>query len=181
MKNNTVKFVITTTWILFSRAYDAYCTNQLTPDLSLENNPLVSIFGMTWTPLLMTLGLLTIYVIYSYYISVFKPMDLLPKEKGYSFTNVVAFIYLGYKAPWYAILYKLPKDFKRFNHYMGHLLTLCLVFAGFVSTIMWLLINYTDYYKSIHSATVIYLILIVGSIIIGYFWNKKKYNEYKIT
>ena len=60
------KFIITTAWILFSRSYDAYCTNQLTPDLSKESNPLVSVLGMTWTPLLITIGLLTIYLIYAY-------------------------------------------------------------------------------------------------------------------
>lgn len=61
-----VKFTITTAWILLSRSYDAYCTNMLTPDLSKEANPLVTVFGVSsWTTLLIILGVLTIYVIYA--------------------------------------------------------------------------------------------------------------------
>lgn len=176
--NKKVKFSITTLWIIFSRSYDAYCTNQFTPDLSKEANPLVSVFGMTWAPLLLVLGLLSIYVIYCYYISVFKPKDLLPKEKGYSFSNISAYLYLGRKDNWYAVLYKLPKTIDRFNHYMGHVFTQALVFAGIVSTAMWLLINHSEFYRSVHSAALIYLILIVGSMVISYFWNRKKYEEY---
>jgi hypothetical protein len=72
------KFILTTLWIILSRSYDAYCTNQLTPDLSQEANPLVSVLGLTWTPLLIVLSILTIYSIYAYYIQVFKPMNLVP-------------------------------------------------------------------------------------------------------
>ena len=79
--NKKLKFALTTIWILFSRSYDAYCTNLLTPDLSKEANPLVTVVGVSsWTTLLIILGILTIYVIYAYFISVFRPMNLLPKE-----------------------------------------------------------------------------------------------------
>jgi len=176
--NKRVKFTITTLWIILSRSYDAYCTNQLTPDLSKESNPLVSVLGMTWTPLLIMLVLLTVYVIYAYYLCVFKPKDLLPTEKGYSFSNIVAFTYLGLKDNWTAVFYKFPKDLNRFNHYMGHLLTPCLVFAGLVSTVMWLLIRHTDYYKTIHSASMIYCILLIGCVSIIYQWNKAMYRQY---
>ena len=177
--NRKLKFTLTTTWILFSRSYDAYCTNLLTPDLSKEANPLVTVVGVSsWTTLLIILSVLTIYAIYAYYISVFRPMNLLPQDKGYSFGNFVAYLYLGMKDSWTATLYKFPKDTKRLNNYMGHLLTKCLVYAGVVSTIMWLLINNSDYYKAIHSAPLIYSILIGGSVIIAYTWNKTLFRQY---
>jgi hypothetical protein len=176
----TTKFAMTTAWILFSRSYDAYCTNLLTPDLSKESNPLVSILGMTWTPLLLTISILTLYAIYTYYLTVFKPKTLLPDEKGYSFSNIVAYTYLGEKGEWTSLFYKLPKELSRFNYYMGYTLSKCLVFAGFVSTIMWLLINHSDYYKTIHSATMIYSIIIVGGGIIIYQWHKQQYKQYLI-
>lgn len=169
------KFIFTISWLLLSRSYDAYCTNQLTPDLSKENNPLVSILGMTWTPLLITLGVLTIYV---FYISLFKPKNLLPSEKGYTFNEIIAFLYLGHKDNWTAIFYKLPKKIHRFNHYMGHTLTQCLTYAGVVSTIMWLLIRHNEFYKTIHSATLIYWILIIGCIVIVFNWSKTMYKLY---
>jgi hypothetical protein len=177
----TVKFIITTVWIVFTRSYDVYCTSQLTPDLSKESNPLVSILGMTWTPLLIVVGLLTIYSIYAFYKITFKPIDLLPSETGYSFSNIVAYAYLGRKDEWTAILYKYPKSLNRFNQYIGHTLTRCLVFAGIVSTLMWILINHTDYYATIHSPALIYGILAVGSIVILYYWNKSMYKQYLVS
>jgi len=174
-----LKFIITTIWLLFSRSYDAYCTYLLTPDLSKEANPLVTILGVSsWTPLLIILSVLTIYVIYAYFISVFRPMNLLPQEKGYTFSNFVAYLYLGVKDHWTSTLYKLPKDINRLNNYMGHILTKCLVFAGMVSTIMWVLINNSAFYKTFHSAPLIYAILIIGCISITYNWNKSMYRQY---
>ena len=180
--NKKLKFLITTAWILFSRSYDAYCTYQFTPDLSKENNPLVAIGGISsWTVLLAILSILTICVLYFYYTTVLRPMNLLPSERGYSFGNVVAFIYLGFKANWFSVLYKVPKDLRRFSHYIGHLLPQCLVYAGFVSTIMWLLINNTEYYCTVHDASLVYSILIIGSLIIVNLWNRSMYRQYLLN
>lgn len=176
---NKIKFSITVIWILLSRSYDAYCTNRLTPDLSEEANPLVTIIGIdSWFILLLILGFLTVYTLFAYYLSVFKPIRLLPFEKGYTLSNVIAYLYFGVKDNWPSIFYKLPKDINRFNHYMGHVMSKSLVFGGIVSTIMWILINYTEFYKSIHSPILIYSILISGTIIIGYLWSKSLYSQY---
>lgn len=172
------KFALTTIWILFSRSYDVYCTSQLTPDLSKEANPLVSVLGLGWSPLLIIIGALTLYAIYAYYLSVFKPQNLLPTERGYTFGNIVAYTYLGRKDSWTAIFYKLPKSIGRLNQYMGHILSRGLVFAGVVSTTMWLLINHTNFYKEIHSAPMVYTILLIGIGVIIYQWNREQYQQY---
>ena len=57
-------------------------------------------------------------------------------------------------------------------------LTKYLLFAGFVSTTMWLLINNTDFYTTIHSVILIYSILIIGCGIIIYKWSKQQYKLY---
>lgn len=177
--NNKVKFTITTIWILLTRGYDAYSTYQYTPDLSNEANPLVSILGFNWTPLLIVVGVLSLYAIYCYYETTFRNYDLYPEEKGYSLSHFVGYLYLGKKQEWISLLYKFPKDLKRLNHFMGHLLTKFLVFAGFLSTLMWLLLNYSEFYNEIHSAKMIYSILILGSILISYLWFLKNYKEYQ--
>jgi hypothetical protein len=176
--NKTAKFTITTSWILLSRSYDAYCTFRLTPDLSKEANPLVSVLGMGWTPLLFIISLLTLYTIYAYYQASFKPTSLLPTEKGYSFSNIIAYTFLGYKGEWPAVFYKLPKDMGRFNQYFGNVFTQCLVFAGIVSTAMWLLINYTSFYKQVHDHRMVYTVLITGCIFITYRWNRAQFYQY---
>ncbi len=174
----TIRFSVVTIWILFSRSYDAYCTYQLTPDLSKEANPLVSVLGLTWTPLLIVIGLLSLYAIYAFYVSVFKPMDLLPEEEGLSFREVSTFVYLGKSDHWLSILYKYPKSLSRFNQVIGHALTKCLVFAGIVSTVMWLLISYSNYYQTMHSAPLIYTILVLGCIAIIYQWFRSMNRKY---
>jgi hypothetical protein len=90
----------------------------------------------------------------------------------------VAYLYLGKKESWPAIFYKFPKDIHRFNRYFGLMMSKFLVYAGIVSTVMWLLINYTEWYKNVHSAAVIYSVLIIGCAFIFYFWNKKMYQDY---
>jgi hypothetical protein len=96
--------------------YDAYSTKQLTPDLSKESNPLVSVLGMTWAPLLIVLGLLTVYVVYAFYLSTFKPTRLFPTQKGYTFKEFVTYKYLGRTDSWMALVYKFPKDLNRLNN-----------------------------------------------------------------
>ena len=174
-----INFTITTVWILFTRWFDAYSTYQHTPNLGKEANPLVSIFGFGWTPLMAVVAVGILYVIYTYYLAIFQPYNFEPKEKGYSLSHFIGYVYTGKKQSWISVFYKIPRDLQRFNHVIiGQLLSRCLVFAGFVSTIMWLLINNTEFYKSIHSAPMIYLILIIGSVYISYRWFKKIYSEY---
>ena len=178
--NKYVKYILTIGWILFSRSYDAYCSVMLTPDLKKEANPLVTVGGISsWTPLLIILSILTIYVWYTFHKSIFKPMNIMPLEKGYSFGEFVSFIYLGQKDHWTAVLYKFPKDINRLNQYVGQLLTKFLVYAGFVSTLMWLLIHSSSYYQKNHSAFLVYSILISGCIIIAVKWNYTMFSNYK--
>ncbi len=172
-------FLIVSFLLLITRAYDAYSTYQYTPDLSHEANPLVSLLGLTWMPLLIVLSLLMLYCLYAYYVSTFEEFDFAPEEKGYSFAEFTTYAYLGRKAHWTAMLIQLPLEAKRFHHYMGQLLTRCLLLAGFVSTLMWMLIQYVPgYLATCHSAKLIYLILAVGSVLIIWQWSRKQYKSY---
>ena len=70
--SKTVKFTLVSLFILLTRSYDAYATYQFTPDLSKEANPLSSVLGLDWLPLLLIIGSLTIYCLYACYVSTFK-------------------------------------------------------------------------------------------------------------
>lgn len=174
------KFYLLTAWIIFSRSFDAYCTNLHTPDLSKEANPLVSFFGLSWSPLLLILGLLMVFVIYGYYLSVFKPIQLDPEEKGLTFMEYCTYRYLGKKANWSALLFQFPTTKARFSRVMGELLAPCLAYAGVVSTIMWLLIFNSEWYRSMHSAANIYIYLVAGCGVLSYAIYKKKYGAYLV-
>jgi hypothetical protein len=174
-----LKFIAVTAWILFSRSYDAYCTHTLTPDLSKEANPLVTVGGVSsWTVLIVILSILTAYALFAFYVRAYRPSNLLPEEPGFSFSHFVGYLFLGKKEPWTSTLFKYPSNMKRLNNYMGVILTRCLVFAGIVSTTMWILIHNSEYYRSVHNAPIIYTILIGGCFAIIYSWNKSEYKLY---
>ena len=176
----TLKFLIVLSWILFSKSYDAYCTYLHTPDLSKEANPLVSILGLNWFWLLIVIGSLTIYTCYTLALITFKPIKLYPLEKGYSFSNFIGYMYLGKKSSWLSIIYRLPPiRNKRFHYTFGNIFVRYMVFAGTVSTVMWLLINNSETYRAIHNHLVIYGILISVTLIILYNYYKTNYNKYQ--
>ena len=175
-----LKFISIICWILFSRGFDAYCTMQHTPDLSKEANPLVSVLGISsWTFILGIIGILTLYICFAFYKSVFHPISLEPTEKGLNFREYAAFLYLGERTHWSAMLYKYPKDLKRLHQYFGSVLTACLIYAGIISTLMWLLIQNAEWYREIHTAGRVYFFLIGGSIQIIITWNWQKYKIYR--
>ncbi|MFM1947383.1 MAG: hypothetical protein RL207_1666 [Bacteroidota bacterium] len=174
-----IKFYVIVSWIIFSRSFDAYCTNLHTPDLQKEANPLVSSMGLTWSPLLIILSLLMIYVIFAYYQFEFKSITLDPKEPGFSFKDYATYRYLGRKAHWSALLFQFPTSINRFNQVMGQLMAPCLAYAGVVSSIMWLLIFNSSYYRSIHQAALIYLLLISGCLFIVVRIFKKQFLCYR--
>lgn len=177
--SKTSRYLLVTSWIIFSRAYDAYSSVLFTPDLSKESNPLASVAGLQWTPILIIVSVLTLYCIYAFYLSIFKPKNLFPEEKGLRPSEFAGYLYFGRKMHWIFMLFMLPSDLKRFNRYMGATLTPCIAFAGIVSTVMWLLIKYTDFYKEYHSATLIYSILLIGSAMIMIVWNYRQYKQYQ--
>ncbi len=168
-------------WILFSRIFDAYNTYMHTPNLDKEANPLVSIVGISsWTLLLGILGALTLYICFAFYRSTFHPQNLEPKEKGLTFASYAAYLYLGESTHWSAMLYRFPKEIKRLHQYFGSFLTPCLVYAGIISTVMWLLIHYSEEYRALHTAGRVYFLLIAGCIQIIVSLNWRRYKSYQM-
>lgn len=174
----SIKFISTTLFIVATRAYDVYATYQHTPDLKNETNPLVSVLGMSWLPLLFVIGALLAYIIYANYQATFSNFSLFPPQKGYSFGEFVAYLYLGKKTSWTACFYQFPKSFKRFTNYMGNIMTHSLIIAGTVSTIMWYLIRNTVFYKTYHNPVVIYSLIIIGMGLWLYYWLQNNYQQY---
>lgn len=178
--NKMLRFSLVGGWIILSRFYDAYCTYEYTPDLSHEANPLVSWLGLGWTPLLLIIFGLTFYTVYAYYLTLTRNYDFMPKEEGYSFWDMATHMYRGKKEHWSVLMYKLPASWDRLHYFFGTYMAPCLSFLGIVSTIMWLLIKYTEnYMNEYHSLWVIYSTLIIGSLVIFIFKALQLYKEYK--
>ena len=78
------------------------------------------------------------------------------------------------------MFYRFPKSMRRFNQYMGEYMMPCLVFAGVVSTVMWLLINHTTWYMpEYHSVELIYAVLVGGCSMIIYLIARRTYRRYQ--
>jgi hypothetical protein len=151
-----------------------------TPNLDKEANPLVSIVGISsWTLLLGILGALTLYICFAFYRSTFHPLNLEPKEKGLTFASYAAYLYLGEYTHWSAMLYRFPNEIKRLHQYFGSFLTPCLVYAGIISTVMWLLIHFSEVYRALHTAGRVYFLLIAGCIQIIVSLNWRRYKSYQ--
>ena len=166
MKSSLLRFSLTAVWVVFSRAYDAYCTALYTPDLTMEANPLVSVLGFGWTPLLAVVGGLTLFTVYAYWKRAFQPENIYPESGEYSLLQFNTYLYLGRKGHWSSMLYKLPGSWKRFVQYWGMFATPSLIWAGVISTIMWLLINNTTWYMpEYHSVKLIYMLVVSSSIV----------------
>jgi hypothetical protein len=177
-----MKFTLLTTWIIFSRVVDLYATARFTPDLKQEGNPLVTLGGLSWTPLVIIVTCLVAYSIYALYISIFKEYKILPTEKGLNFGKFFAYIHLGQNDHWTSVMYKLPNDPMRWTHLIGYLLPSAFAFAGIVTTLMWIFINYIPgFYTSYYKLNVVYLIILIGTIIIWTRYYSRLYIKYKLS
>jgi hypothetical protein len=125
------------------------------------------------------LGALTLYICFAFYRSTFHPLNLEPKEKGLTFASYAAYLYLGEYTHWSAMLYRFPKEIKRLHQYFGSFLTPCLVYAGIISTVMWLLIHFSEEYRALHTAGRVYFLLIAGCIQIIVSLNWRRYKSYQ--
>jgi hypothetical protein len=176
-----LKFISLTTWLVLTRAIDVYATFQYTPDLTMEANPLVSVFGLnSWSVLISIIVTLLVFVIYLYYIHIFKRDLPYPEEKGYSFSEFAGYLYFGKKRPWYEMMYRIPFDLKQNLQVMGVILPYGLAFAGLVSTLMWYGIYFLpELYTPFHNVWAIWIIIGVGCIASCIWFVKGEYKIYQ--
>ena len=175
-----LKFVLILTGILLTRAYDAYCTALFTPDLKQEANPLASVFHIQWSWLLLIIGCVLLYVGYALYINMYKQVNLFPTQKHLPFGQFVVQTLYGPGARWTAFLYKLPADKQKMHSVFGHILSYGLLWAGLVTTVMWLLINHTaTYYTQYHSYKGTVILVLTGVAGVAYYYFSQLYIAYK--
>jgi hypothetical protein len=175
-----LKFTLILTGILLTRAYDAYCTALFTPDLKREGNLLASVFHLHWSGLLLSMGCVLLYVIYALYINTYKQINLFPAQRQLSFGQFVAQALYGPGASWKAFLYKFPADTQKLHYVFGYILSRGLLWAGVVTTIMWVLINHTaTYYTHFHSYSGTMSLILGGVAVVAYYYFNQLYTAYK--
>lgn len=166
--------------IIATRLFDLISTRNFTPDFSKESNPLTTVLGLRFNGMTIAMIVVLIYTIYALFISIYSKLDIVPKEKGLSFKEFTTSLYLGYKDNWIAIFYKFPKEQERYNIIWGSILSWTFVWAGFLTTTMWLLINSSEsFYKNYYNSTMMYCLIFGGLIILTLNFFRKQYISYK--
>lgn len=175
------RFLLISSWIVFTRFFDLYSTYNFTPDLSREANPIVSVFRLNWWSLIIIIGIITVYIIYVYYCRLFKYGSLFPSKKNLNFIEFITYLVTGESGHWTTIFYKLPTKNNRINNLLGHILPRILSYVGVITSLMWILTDIPKLYEEYYSPIYIYASLILGSFIIVILWLRRSYKEYLLT
>lgn len=162
------KFISLTTLLILTRYADAQTTYLNTPNLKLEANPLVSVFGLGWTGLIFTQMILLAFITYALWVYCFKTVTLPTFDKGTSLKQFISIFYFRDTKSFYKLFYKLPTNKNSLLYSFGYVLTYSLIFMSIViSSSTSLLItnkNYRHFYSSYHIQTCLYLLGIISVI-----------------
>ncbi len=175
------KFWLLALWAIASRLYDILCTYEFTPDLTKEVNPLASVLGLSWLPILLVIGSLLFYSIYAAWDYRRQPTMLYPTSPGFSFIEFMTFVYLGKKDHWWALFIKFPTNLKRLHVFIGSQFLEYISWAGVISTAMWIGLKYIPAYRPLHNVIAIYSIIIAGCAAWYIYWFRQHYLHYKAS
>lgn len=174
----SIKFILIVGFILITRLFDYTSTYIFTHDLAKETNFLVTIANFEWSGMIFVLMLIIGVSIYGLAISTFSSYSIYPKVPNLHYKEFVTYIYLGYQGKWTELFYKAPDSFTRFIIIFGPIPAYSLVWAGSITTTMWILINQTDWYlANHHNPMIIYLFIIAGVLLVA---QLRLYYLYKI-
>ncbi len=186
-KNRKLLFTVLAL-MLFLRAGDIYITYKITPDLSQEWNPLVSIFGHSWQGLLSVQVVLFSVAAFCVYYSIYNNA-FTAYTKGLSYGKFVYFHFNGKIDPpmqWLAKFFKLPQfDSESLSK---HFAFICFVyFSTFMTVSLFAIFNnilvymqVEPYLEFVHKYSNIYILsTFVLSIFINaqiyFYWGYRRY------
>jgi hypothetical protein len=128
------------------RFLDLYITYQYTPDLKCEWNPLVSIFGASWSGFILTQVLLVLFVA-SLMFFYFNRKPAIITQNGLSFDDFMYAYFYGKPRPWPIRMLSLPKNPERHLVFNGFIfMTITILISGFAIVNNLLLIAHVDWY-----------------------------------
>ncbi len=137
------KFYIISFFLIISRLADGITTYMVTPDLSLEKNPLVIYLNFGWFAMI-TLGvLLVLILIFLTYIG--QKYQNLFYIRSTTFSNYVADYFYEKRINSFSFMLKLPK-FKKSIVFLGNTLPLTLIIYSLILTVSNILMYQYDWY-----------------------------------
>jgi hypothetical protein len=182
-----IKFFLITFLLLFVRGCDFYSTSLwfFQPGGQKgETNPLVSIFGLGWTSLVISNVIIIGLIIYAFYYYTFKYAIGRVVAKPGKITDFVSELYFNEKGSFYLIFFKLPKNKKILLGHMGYILIRVIIIGSILATIHNLCQFYNvTFYCSYREIVGRPLFVIYGIILLSFFYFSFRlwHREFEIT
>ena len=175
------KFAITVLILIILRALDLFLTYLYNPNLNYEYNPIVSIFGASWTGLIgMQLIVLLIVAFFAWYY--FKLPAVKVAEENLNFPDFVYCFFSNQNRPWPDRIFSKPTNVKSHIIFVGFMVTasaiLVSLFAIINNTLIlrntgWYLHFLAYHYKLFFP--VVYFMIIMGSFFLFFAREYKTY------
>ena len=175
------KFCLIVLIIFLLRVLDLFLTYLYIPDLRAEYNPLVSLWGLSWTGFLIAQGvILAVIAFFAYQYASLPPVIVTGKNLG--FTDFVYCYFNGHPKPWPQRIHTFPKSAKPhliFNGFMFASAAILVSLFAIINNLM-LLMGVSVYIGFIekHYGTFI-PVMFVASILISFFlFFSRQYRTY---
>lgn len=116
----STQFILSIITVSVLRFLDLYITYIYTPDLESEWNPLVSIFGVSWTGFIIT-QILIVAAVSALMFFYFSRKPPVIEDKNLSFNDFIYVYFFGRLRPWPHRMFSVPKNWRRHLEFNGFL------------------------------------------------------------
>jgi hypothetical protein len=132
--------------ILGLRFLDLYVTYRYTPDLKVEWNPLISLFGVSWPGLIFTqIAIVAFISVLMFFYFNRAPATI--AQTGLSFSDFIYVYFFGKRRPWPARIFTMPTNIRRHLVFNGFLfMVITALISGFAIAHNALLIARAGFY-----------------------------------
>lgn len=182
-----IKFFLITFLLIFVRGCDFYSTSLwfFQPGgQDGETNPLVRVFGLGWTSLIISNVLIVGFIIFAFYYYTFKYAVGKVLTKPAKITDFVSELYFNEKGSFYHVFFRFPKNKKTLLGHMGYILIRVVIIASILATIHNLCQFYNvSIYGSFRETVGRPLFVIYGIILFSFFYFSFRlwHREFEIT
>ncbi len=168
--------------LVFVRAIDAFLTYTITPDLTHEGNPLVTLANQGWTTLLIVNLLVVSLSILLLHYSIRFPADSYPRESDYSFQEFISYFLYNDKESFHKIYFFVPYNKRAILSFCGFLFPRVFISWSLLIIIHNLgMINSSIYlHYNLYWNLWLYVYIFLVPLTFYYFWKyfRNEYNKY---
>ena len=180
--NAKTEFAVLSSLLVVTRFADLYITYRLSPDLTSEANPLVSVLHFHWTGLIFISVLLCFLVGLCLYYDLFDRQTAYPSDTSLPFADFAPIHWFGRKRHVLFFLLAFAKNWDLRIKYIGFAGTRLLIFSGMVAVLSWLGLAYSAAFEAFYSnwfPVFPYGFVVIGAVFLLYLFLQREYVVYR--